>query len=162
MGSGGIMIEQRQLVKQGAVGGLQRDAQARQRRLIQRVAQMLGGGHRGGGDIGGAAGHPFGYRDRRVQGDADLLTQRRRVAPVGQQLVDHRPRQRPLIVARFAGLDLDGAVPVHRAGDQLLAAEDPALDKFSARGGTLCNGHVFTFPLTFARAHSGTATRRLP
>ena len=32
---GGIMVEQRQLAKQGAVGGLQRDAQARQRRLIQ-------------------------------------------------------------------------------------------------------------------------------
>ncbi len=32
---GGIMVEQRQLAKQGAVGRLQRDAQARQRRLIQ-------------------------------------------------------------------------------------------------------------------------------
>jgi hypothetical protein len=58
------MVEQRQLAKQGAVGGLQRDAQARQRRLIQRMAQMMGGGDRGGGDIGGAAGHPFGDRDR--------------------------------------------------------------------------------------------------
>ncbi|SSL80553.1 Uncharacterised protein [Klebsiella pneumoniae] len=97
-----------------------------------------------------------------MQGDADLLAQRWGVAPVGQQLVDHRPRQRPLVFSRYPGLDLDGAVPVHRTGDQLFAAEDPALDKFSARGGTLCNSHVFTFPLTFARAHSGMATRRLP
>lgn len=48
------------------------------------------------------------------------------VAPVGQQLVDHRPRQRPLVFSRYSGLDLDGAVPVHRTGDQLFAAEDPA------------------------------------
>ena len=67
------------------------------------------------------------------------------VQPVAQQPVDHRPRQRTFIRARRTVVHLDGAVPVNGAGDQLLAAEDPALDEFTAGGGALCYGHVFTY-----------------
>ena len=67
------------------------------------------------------------------------------VQPVAQQPVNHRPRQRAFIRARRTVVHLDGAVPVNGAGDQLLAAEDPALDEFTAGGGALRYGHVFTY-----------------
>ena len=71
--AGVMVIEQRQLTKQRAVGRLQRHAQRGERGFIQRMAEVVGGGYGSGGDIGGAAGHPFGNRQRRI----DLNAQRR-------------------------------------------------------------------------------------
>ena len=142
---GGVVVEQGQLAEQGAVGGLQGDAEPGEGGFIQRMAEMMRGGHRRRGDIRGAAGHPLGDRNRGANIDPNLFAELRRIAPVAQQPVDHRPRQRAFIRPRRTVVHLDGAVPVNGAGDQLLAAEDPALDEFTAGGGALCYGHVFTF-----------------
>lgn len=147
---GGVVVEQGQLAEQGAVGGLRGDAEPGEGGFIQRMAEMMRGGHRRRGDIRGAAGHPLGDRNRGANIDPNLLAERRRIAPVAQQPVDHRPRQRAFIRPRRAVIHLDGAVPVNGAGDQLLAAEDPTLDEFPTGGGALRYGHVFTFyPLYF-------------
>ena len=142
---GGVVVEQGELTKQSAVGGLQGDAEPGEGGFIQRMAEMMRGGYRRRGDVRGAAGHTFGNRNRGADIDPNLLAQRRRITPVAQQLVDHRPRQRTFIRPRRTVVHLDGAVPVNGAGDQLLAAEDPALDEFPTGGGALRYGHVFTF-----------------
>jgi hypothetical protein len=143
---GGIVVEQRQLAEQGAVGGLQGDAEPGEGGFIQRMAEMMRGGHRRRGDIRGAAGHPFGDRNRGANIDPNLLAERRRIAPVASSR-STIARDSGRSCARRTVVHLDGAVPVNGAGDQLLAAEDPALDEFPTGGGALRYGHVFTFAL---------------
>ena len=78
------MIKKGQLAKHGTVGGFERNAKRCQRAFVKLMPQMVGGGDGGGGNICGAAGHPFGNRDGRMHINADILAQLRRVVPVLQ------------------------------------------------------------------------------